>query len=49
MRTDVKQAHQIKPETVNVIFLCPVKHGIENVSCAHAALAGNLAAAAGTV
>ena len=39
----------LKPDAVDVVLLRPVEHGIEDVPGTHAALAGQLAAAAGAV
>ena len=43
------EAHEVKAETIEVVFLCPIKHGIQDVLCAHAALTGGVVAAAGAV
>ena len=45
----VLQRHQIKPESVDMVFLRPEHHRIYNVLAHHGPLAGKVAAAAGAV
>ena len=35
----IQKSHQIKAESINVIFLCPVKHRFQNIFCAHLSFA----------
>ena len=45
----IQQAHQIKAEAVNMVFLHPIQAGIENVLTHHAALGSHIIAAAGSI
>ena len=45
----IDQAHKVKPEAVDVVFLCPVVYGIDDVFAHHAPLGGGVVAAAGAV
>ena len=45
----VIQAHQVKPEAVDVIFPCPVEHRINEIAPGHGPLGGKLVAAAAAV
>ena len=44
-----QKAHQVEAEAVDVVFLRPVEHGVEDIARAHAALGRQLVAAAGAV
>ena len=43
----VMQCHQVEAETVDVVFRCPVDHGIDHVFTVHRTLGSGLVAAAG--
>ena len=45
----VQQGHQVKAEAVHMVFLGPVQHRFQDVAGAHAALAGQIVAAARAV
>ena len=45
----IEDTHQVETEAVEVIFFCPVLHGINNELADHGALGSNIVAAAGSI
>ena len=45
----IMQSHQIKPESIHMIFLCPVANTVDHISAIHPSLTCSIVAACGAV